>query len=88
MKKRLFDRNLVYPSDSIGPFTELLGVVTVVDELEVTVRTPEHGEFTGFASQPPKVGYIAWIRIYNAGGGWYPDNRITRWSSGQTWVST
>lgn len=82
----LFDPNCVYPSDATGPYTELKGVVLEVGDpnstgnVSVKVQT-EKGVFTGYywAKYPPKVGYLTTIRIYNAGGGWYPDNRIIGW---------
>lgn len=82
----LFDRTLVYPSDHIGPYVELDGTVTNVrsligeDEALIDVQTIK-GLFTGVSRPPfPEVGYEARIRIYDAGGGFYPDNRVTGWS--------
>jgi hypothetical protein len=44
------------------------------------VKTAEHGEHSGFIPRigtgQPQVGHQARIRIYDAGGGWYPDNKI------------
>jgi hypothetical protein len=85
--KPLFDHALAYPQDGVGPYTELDGIVTRVgtqdepdDEVAVTVKTADHGELTGYTPRPPKVGYTARIRVYECGGGWYPDNRIMGWS--------
>jgi hypothetical protein len=87
----LFDPNLVYPSDEVGPYLELHGDVLAVGaslsvtmyEARVNVRTPQ-GEFYGYTRWPwreggfvPEAGMRATVRIYRAGGGWYPDNRIT-----------
>lgn len=83
----LFDPNVVYPLDEVGPYIELEGKVAHVGkqdnpdhEVLVTVQT-KHGEFKGVTSRPPRPGFSARIRVYNAGGGFYPDNRITGWSS-------
>ena len=40
----------------------------------------ERGEAIGYTTHPPKVGYRATIRLYNSGGGWYPDDRIVGWA--------
>ena len=86
----LFDDRLVYPSDGKGSYTELTGVVVGVreksdpddrwEEVRVDVYTQE-GTFSGYTPRPPKVGYMATIRIYRIGGGWYPDNEIIRWAA-------
>ena len=86
---RLFDPNLVYPADEGGRFVDLIGTVIEVDnthhdsfeweEIKVVVQT-EQGTYEGYTPRPPKVGYQATIRVYDAGGGWYPDNRIVGWS--------
>lgn len=88
----LFDHRYVYPSDDVGPYVELKGTVIAVgdhlgDACSVKVET-DKGTFTGYWNHPttsPKVGYNASIRIYDAGGGWYPDNRITGWGPSD-WV--
>lgn len=87
---KLFDPNLVYPSDEVGPHVDLEGIVIGVgvqfypeyswDEVPVLVKT-EYGNFTGYTSRPPKAGYRATIRVYNSGGGWYPDDRIIGWTN-------
>jgi hypothetical protein len=47
----------------------------------MVVRTAEHGDHVGWLTKigsfVPEVGHQARIRIYDAGGGYYPDNRIT-----------
>jgi hypothetical protein len=88
---RLFDyQKFVYPLDDIGPYVEFTGKVIEVDdkrnvnneweEVKVSVQT-ERGIFSGYTPRPPKVGYYARIRLYNSGGGWYPDDRIVGWST-------
>lgn len=46
----------------------------------VNVKT-EHGVIQAYSHHPPKVGYWAIVRVYAAGGGFYPDNKIISWSS-------
>lgn len=102
---RLFEPNLVYPSDREGGrFVELDGDIIEVGEplfgslvyVSVKVRT-EKGDFGGFygfppswlehlQTQGPKVGHRATIRVYDAGGGWYPDNKITSWGTSASYV--
>jgi len=85
----LFKDDRAYPSDREGgTYVELDGVIIEVDDpilsdsLLIRVNT-EEGEFSGFATFlahwtfKPLVGMFATIRIYDAGGGWYPDNKIT-----------
>ena len=85
----LFEPGLVYPSDDVGFYDDLTGEVVSVkrhdsdddyDYGSVDVKT-EHGIFTGWTlvKYLPKIGYSATIRVYDAGGGFYPDNRITGW---------
>lgn len=83
---RLFDHDLVYPSDNYGPYVELEGKVVLVSHSRVDVEVEGHGGMTGYSdfieARPetaPRPGYIATIRVYDAGGGWYPDNRIMGW---------
>jgi hypothetical protein len=90
---RLFDRKYVYPSDGIGEYVTLEGPVVAFkvfedrELLKVTVRT-KHGDMTGWAegrmADATDIGNVkqATIRVYNAGGGFYPDNRIT----GLSWL--
>lgn len=84
MEERLFDPNLVYPSDEMGEYIELVGEITEMGGpfwhfVSVTVRAKK-GVFKGFwdtrSGHSPKVGQWARIRIYNSGGGFYPDDRI------------
>ena len=91
---RLFEPDVVYPRDDTGCYIELEGEVIEVDDeslselecvYEVKVRT-EKGDFSGWTDgppniKPPAVGYRARIRIYNSGGGWYPDDKIVFWSA-------
>lgn len=83
----LFDRSFVYPSDEIGPYIELYGIVesvgdTTGEDVSVTVST-DKGKFVGYylSKHAPPIGSRASIRVYDAGGGFYPDNKITGWSS-------
>ena len=82
------------PSDRIGPYVELVGEVVKVgepgfDSVAITVKT-DKGTYMGYWEGPPsergnvrtpKLGQWARIRIYDAGGGWYPDNTISGWGS-------
>lgn len=83
---RLFDPDFVYPSDEMGPYVDLEGTVIGVSEFgSVKVAVPEHGEFTGyneamFEKIQAKAGDKVTIRVYDAGGGWYPDNKIVSWT--------
>lgn len=93
----LFDPNLVYPCDREGGrHVDLEGVITKVGDIDiggeqlrevsVTVQT-KHGPYTGFVRYPrtsafcPEPGHHATIRVYDCGGGWYPDNRIISWGN-------
>lgn len=81
-----------YPCDEVGPYEDLEGPVTEVrgelcGEYPVTVLT-DRGPVTGWTPRPPKAGYTATVRVYRAGGGWYPDNRIMSWSAHPTTSST
>lgn len=92
---RLFEHGVSYPSDREGGcYVEFEGPVVEVgkpldetsDMLEtpVTVRT-EKGDFRGWATFPaccgaPVVGDRATIRVYDSGGGWYPDDKIISWT--------
>jgi len=80
----LFQQSLTYPQDDTGEYTELVGEVVklgtpIGDDVSVQVKTAR-GTYTGYTqTPPPKIGNWARIRIYRAGGGWYPDNIITGW---------
>lgn len=83
----LFDEKFVYPSDEHGAYIELVGTIVCVDDLVVTVQT-ENGVFTGYAEQRrcdwcgyPNIGQIATIKLYEQGGGRYPDHMIISWRS-------
>lgn len=83
-----FDPRLVYPSDNVGGcYIDVPGRVVDVgfplrprEEYPVTVEVAEDEEHTGFTGYmgdfKPQVGDHAVIRVYDAGGGWYPDNRV------------
>lgn len=90
----LFDPNLSYPSDREGGrYVELSGLIVRVGtfdagqrnlrEIEIAVQTG-HGEQRGWWRTPvsstfqAKAGMRATVRVYDAGGGWYPSNRIIR----------
>lgn len=83
-----FDPNLVYPTDDVGPFIDINGIVIKADNgvkkegsslleepIHVVVDT-EYGNISGFCKIQAKVGMKATIRVYESGGGFYPDNVI------------
>lgn len=89
MKVR-FDPKVVYPSDDHGQYVELPGRIVYAgsqirvhdyDQFPVTLDVGDDDEYSGFTghmgSVVPKIGDPAVIRVYNAGGGWYPDNVVT-----------
>ena len=84
-----FDRNLAYPCDDVGAYQEVSGVVVETGEplggsVRVVIETEKHGRITGYARKPmarsAKRAVWACIRVYDAGGGFYPDNSVTRLS--------
>lgn len=83
---RLFSPDFAYPCDHVGAYIELDGTIVNVhkplgDCVGLDVETKE-GCFTGYWHAPdhtPEVGFQATVRVYHAGGGFYPDNRIVRW---------
>jgi hypothetical protein len=86
---KLFDLEIVYPSDDVGPYIELNGIIAEIGEplfdcVAIDVRT-EYGILSGYTTHLPKslpkVGWKAIIRLYNSGGGWYPDDKIVGWTS-------
>lgn len=88
VSERLFEPNLVYPSDRDGGrYVELEGTLIEVRaplsekaDYPCKVQTTKgvFDAFTGYVgSFVPEVGQLVTVRIYDAGGGWYPDNRIT-----------
>lgn len=92
MSEPLFPSGFVFPSDRNGEYQDLEGDVIEVGEpmpgslicIRVKVHT-EKGDFDGYAEYPPtctftpQVGHHAVIRVYNSGGGSYPDDKITSW---------
>lgn len=86
MSEQLFDPKYIYPSDDYGgEFITLTGEVIELgeplsDSVSVKVKT-DNGIFTGYSltKYAPKIGYTATIKIYNSGGGWYPDNEIMQY---------
>lgn len=77
--------------DAVGTYMEVVGQVLSVtiddenddwDDVEVSVRTLEYGDHSGWIAKKhaPKAGYMAAVRVYDAGGGHYPENRIVWWS--------
>lgn len=82
---KIFDDNLVYPVDENGRYVEVDGYVVstgehldLFDFFSVDVLT-KFGTLTGYASSRfsvPNIGCVATIRIYDQGGGWYPDDKI------------
>jgi len=86
----LFKPGFSYPSDREGGrYIELTAEVIEIiyklegdiDDFHLRVRT-ESGVLDGWLRVPsssefvPKVGHHTIIRVYDIGGGWYPDNRI------------
>jgi hypothetical protein len=93
--KRLFPEGYhkTFPCDVNGHYRTLSGKIVSInngfkredgtfDLVKVEVMT-EYGCLYGFITTPPKpkVGYDAKIRVYNCGGGWYPDDLIEWWSN-------
>lgn len=83
--KKLFQSDLVYPSDENGIYIELERKVTSIDEGRINLQI-ENETYYGYSdvyeNKPeymPKLGYMARIRIYCCGGGHYPDNKIMGW---------
>jgi hypothetical protein len=87
--KRLFDPNIVYPIDGVGQYIELTGRVVDVWTYEFDARViveTDKGTFEGYTGNSfpsPKINDIVVIRVYDVGGGWYPDNKIMRWSTNE-----
>ena len=87
--KKLFNPDFVYPSDDVGPYVELDGTIVKIGEpsfysVRIDVKT-ERGILSGYTTHLPKslpqIGWKAIIRLYNSGGGWYPDDKIVGWTS-------
>lgn len=81
MSRAIFQPELVYPCDGTGEYTDFEGLVVGSSENSLIVRTP-WGDIEGHFSGPLKQGLPkkAVIRLYNSGGGWYPDDIITSMS--------
>lgn len=88
--KQLFERGLVYPRDHVGPYVELDGDVVEVgepmgDSVKITVRA-EYGRISGWADGPflrvADGAKRARVRVYDSGGGFYPDNRVVSLNEG------
>jgi hypothetical protein len=86
----LFEPDVVYPRDGKGcRYIDLTGTIVSVDEpdedgwFKVDVRT-DRGSWDGYGCQPklPKVGYTAVVRVYDWGGGYYPENHLISWDRG------
>lgn len=87
---------LIYPSDRTGRYQEFEGRISKsVDHRDlgfahVTIEVEGIGELSGYWPIPdnhrndsrwvPPVGGTARIHVYDAGGGWYPDNEIMGFS--------
>ena len=78
-----FDPNLVYPSDEVGQWVEISGPITQVDEIAQLIKIvidSEYGHIEGYVAEPMydfvKKARYARIRVYESGGGCYPDNRV------------
>jgi hypothetical protein len=83
---------LVYPRDHTGQYQEFEGKIvksSVCGErlVQVTLEVEGIGELSGYwrtlsdtTKSLPPIGGTACIRVYDAGGGWYPDNKIMSWS--------
>ena len=90
---RLFHPDVVYPSDTYGGrYVEVSGPVLEVggpyaesddDSVRVVVEAEDGRRHTGWAHGPLVAQVFgqqplrATMRVYDAGGGWYPDNRVT-----------
>ena len=82
---RLFDPHVVYPTDNQGAYVELIGSITDMSEwfdghIRLTVQT-DKGVFNGYWEGPTDypekhLWKYALIRVYDSGGGLYPDNSI------------
>lgn len=91
MAKQRFEPGVAYPCDAVGAYVEYEGTVTKVhddhpedDEVRIDVHVEGEGDFYGYWLMPkraPKVGYLTTIRVYDMGGGFYPENSIRGWRS-------
>jgi hypothetical protein len=86
----IWDRkNYTYPRDNIGEYQDLVGpIIAYTAEYDrtwtITISTAA-GDSQGFlegssdykeGTRLPRIGGQATIRIYDWGGGWYPDDRV------------
>ena len=94
----IWDRNkYTYPRDNIGEYQDLVGpIIAYTAEYErtwtITISTAA-GDPRGFlegsedykeGTRLPRIGGRAIIRIYDWGGGWYPDDRVMGYDSSLT----
>lgn len=95
-----WNHNLIYPTDSTGPYQEFEGKIVKVEDLrdiglaKVFLEVTGVGELSGYWHIPdhhrheeswlPPVGGTARIHCYDAGGGWYPDDKIMGWTAPRT----
>lgn len=83
----LFDPKLAYPRDEMGCYIEFTGEVVGVsgdpdsDFYSAEVFIASRNETgRGYSRRPaPSVGDVATLRVYDSGGGWYPDDKIVGW---------
>lgn len=86
-----FRRGVVYPSEVVNgrstPYVEIWAVVASVnafapkdplEDVRVRMNVPGHGEVIAYARGGLRVrgGDRVLVHVYEAGGGWYPDNRV------------
>ena len=78
---RLFDRNYAYPCDDVGPYVEIEGTLVSSKDGAAIVEVPGRGRYTVYNEAmldrfKPDPGDRARIRVYDAGGGFYPDDKL------------
>lgn len=86
-----FRRGFAYPSEMVNgrwtPYAEVQGVVASVnafapkdplEDVRIRMNVPGHGEVVAYARAGLRVrgGDRVLVHVYDAGGGWYPDNRV------------
>lgn len=86
--KSLFNRSYIYPRDEIGSYMELTGTIINLDNVSdgfALVDVDRCGRFTVYSDLLERypntcnIGYTAIVRIYDAGGGFYPQNQLMNW---------